>query len=61
MADNISWADAASKLLLPLLLAVSASAGAMITSELSKVREEVRMLQISVAQMQVELKLHSTK
>lgn len=61
MTDNISWSDAASKFLVPLLLAVSASAGAMITSELSKVREEVRLLQISVAQMQVELKLHTSK
>ena len=54
----VTWSDAAQKFILPMMLAMVTLVGGWGVSELTSMRFEIRQLQVRVAEMSVELRMH---
>jgi TolA-binding protein len=55
----ISWTGAATKVVVPLLLTVVGSISTYTLTELRTMNQQIQQLQIRVAELAVELKMHT--
>ena len=55
----ITWTDAAQKVVIPLLLSLCGTVGGWTATELRTMNTEIQQLKIRVAELSVELKMHT--
>lgn len=60
-SQTVTWSDAAQKFLVPLLLAVTSTSGAMMVSELQSLRKEMQEVKIEMTRLQVKMEILSTR
>ena len=54
----VTWSDVAQKFVVPLMLATVSLVGGWTATELASMRSEIKGLQIRVAELSIELKMH---
>ena len=54
----VTWSDVTQKFVVPLMLATVSLVGGWTATELSSMRNEIKGLQIRVAELSIELKMH---